>query len=1347
MKNFILLLLLVIPLSLSANQRHLEFSHINLPNNIISKGIKNFIEDDKGYLWFGTSSGLFRYDGYNFVKKGGYNIYDLQNDGEGNLWIVTYGGLFKYNIHTEVIKEVELPFKNFIGHCIIHSKNNEMIFGSSKGLSIIDPKTEEVKHFQQIEGLESGLSSNIIRVIYEDINGNLWLGTHDKLNFFDRQNNKFSNYRIQDKGEVYKKNNLILDIIPLNKSDDDILLVGTETGLALFDRKHGTFKKFHHSSSPYSISNDVVKTLCRVNDDEVWIGTGNGLNIFDVKNQKFERFYASYNNHFSISDDIIYKIYKDKNSTIWLGTNNGIDKIKLSNNTFLVNTIPESEVLLEMGITINKFAFADNGDIWFATNKKGVIKYEKKKDKYITYSVPKVLHSNVKDVLIDKHQNIWIATPGGLNVIDEKNNKIYAYNADKGTEGALQTDYLNRLVMSPKGQIWLGSLKGLYKVTQKENHKLHFTLFEHDSENRNSISGNYIISVSFNNDENPWVLTGNGIDHFNIETGNIQHIEKPEERRNNYIRHISFTGNDTLWVAYGNNIYRHILSQNTSTFIFKANGPLKNFLVLDDDIWYTISSRLFKYNWKSQKETIYSSQITGIETYRSNAIEIHNNRVFVGGDNGFMTFIPKQVNLKPIPSKVILTSLNILNKNVDKDKEINGRVIINQPFDELKELNLNHDENSFTINFSTLDFRDDNSLQYQVKLEGLEDKWQSLEGSRNFASYIKIKPGNYTFKVKVTDNFGKFNDTVLKLKITIQPPLWATWWAKVVYFVLVCLLVYLAHRITVSNIHFQNQFELEKIKREQDDEIHQMKLKFFTNVSHELRTPLTLITSPLEELKSIEDDQQKQKLIEIITRNTKRLSRLVNQVLDLRKLDQGAEKLALSKNDMIKLTKNIVHDFMDPSLKRNIDLKFYSNETESIFMFDFEKMEKVIYNLITNALKYTPDNGNIIIKVDQLEATHPEDILPTTLCQRIRVSDSGIGISKEAQDQIFERFVNVKMENFIGQQGTGIGLSLVNDYVKMHNGWIELKSEEEKGTEFEIYLPMQEASNEEVIEVSEKEVMEQETAEVEKLEAEALQETEGSILPKLLIIDDDADMLSFLAHCFETNYQVITAKNGKEGWEQAKKQMPDLIISDWMMPEMNGVELCNKLKVNILTNHIPVIILTAKGGMDSKMEGIEKGADDYISKPFNVEYLRLRVQNIINQRKKLNEKIKREFGKETEKDAMPTFEEKFLNEVIEHIEKNIDNSEFNVKALGECIGMGQTNLYRKIKSMTGMTVNEFIRTVRLKKAGQLLKQGEFNVSDVMYMVGFTHRSYFSKSFKEMYGVTPKEYTKTTVPVI
>ncbi|OHX64637.1 hypothetical protein NH26_24000 [Flammeovirga pacifica] len=1318
----------------------MEFSHVDLSDdNILSKRVRCFLEDDKGYLWFGTTKGLYRYDGYEYKKYlSEKNICALELDEEGNIWITSFRALLKYNYAQDTFENIDLPIENFTAFNIKKLKSGEMFFASNLGFCLINPKTEEIKNYQKIPGLENGLSSNIIRTVYEDTEGNLWIGTHDQLNFFDRKNERFSKYRIQKENELHKKNNLILDIIPYDKNDDQFLIIGTETGLAFFDRRLKTFKKYTYSKNEHSLTNNVVKSICRVSDDEIWIGTGNGLNIFDVKTQKFERFYASYQNHFSISDDLIFKIYKDKNGIVWLGTNNGIDKIEIKNDTFLTNRLPHSEAFLKMGTTVKSFAFAENGDIWLGTIKKGLIKYDKKLDKYINFQVPQILHSDVKDILIDRNQNIWVATPGGLNFIDHKTGKIYAYVADIGKEDALQTDYLFSISESKDGDIWLGGMKGLYKINQLGNHQLAFKNFTHDPTNKNSISGNFIVDVIFNNNNSPWVLTGNGADIFNTNTGSITHIQKPEGKKNHYLNQVLFNEDGSIFILIGKNLYNYNVSTKEYDLILTSATPIKSCVRKNNDLWYTTHSKLIKYNLGDQSEVIYSSRLTGLNSYNQYAVGVQNDRIYLGGENGFVNFNYGEVNIEAKPSNVLLTGIKILNTKIYQNQTYNERVMFDKPFDELKKLTLSHEENSFTFNFSTLDFRKDDNLFYKVKLEGLEDDWQVIAGNRNEISYVKVKPGNYTFMIQVTDSFGNYSDNITKINVEVNPPLWATWWAKLFYFIFLCGLFYLAHKLTVSNINFQNKFELEKVKREQSDEVHSMKMKFFTNVSHELRTPLTLISSPLEELKALEDDRQKLNLLNIITRNTDRLSRLVNQVLDLRKIDQGGEKLSLSSNDIVKLSRSIMHDFMDAALQRSINLNFYTDQKESLILFDFEKMEKVIYNLVTNALKYTPDNGEIKLKLDQVKVKNPLQDGQIATYQRITIIDSGLGISKENQDQIFERFVNVKMNNFIGQQGTGIGLSLVNDYVKMHSGWIDLKSEEGKGSEFTVYLPLihqeEDTPTEEIIE-------DVETSMSVEEEMTSIEEESDNTQPKLLIIEDDRDMQEFLVHCFESKYQVVTANNGKEGWDKAKKQMPDLIISDWMMPEMNGIELCNKLKSNILTNHIPVIILTAKGGMENKMEGIEKGADDYISKPFNVEYLRVRVQNIIHQRTKLNERIKREFGVENEENTMPSFEEKFLNEVMQEIEKNIDNSEFNVKSLGECIGMGQTNLYRKIKSMTGMTVNEFIRTVRLKKAGQLLKNGEYNVSDVMYMVGFTHRSYFSKSFKEMYGMSPKEYTK------
>ncbi|MBB6462283.1 hybrid sensor histidine kinase/response regulator transcription factor [Flammeovirga kamogawensis] len=1337
------LILLFLSLNILASPRNLELQHIDLPESISSRHVTCFLEDDLGFMWIGLSSGLIKYDGYRSEKMMSNNIRHLIMDKDKNVWVATFSEIFKYDKEENYFTKVDLKVGKITPFSMTLSKLGEVIIGTNKGLHIINTDTEEIVSYQHHKGIDNGLSDNIVRVIYEDQESNLWIGTHDQLNKLDRKTETFTRYRIQDKSEVYKKNNLILDIISLSDKDDDQLLIGTETGIALFDSKTGAFKKYHQKNDEKTLSNDVIKSLCKINNNEVWVGTGYGLNIFSLKTFTFQRYFANYNNHYSISSNIVNVVHKDRSGTIWIGTDNGVDNITFLDNAFKTNIFPGSEKFLQRGISVVNFTEDRIGNIWLATSNYGLIKYDKKKDEYEYFKVPRILHSSVKQVLVDKENKVWIVTVGGLNVYDQKTKKMYAYVADKANELALQTNYLFCIGESPKGQIWLGSMYGVYKLNQKENNKIEFVNFRKEDDNENSISGNYISSITFHNNENPWIATGDGVNYFNLSQGKFYKYPMINKTRVLNLNQLVVDDEGAIWGASKRKVYKFNKTKSEFDEVFSADNIIRSFQVNGDELWYATNVNIHVYNFSTAANLVLSSTRTGIKNFNRAATSIIDGRIYFGGLSGFVSFLPNEVNKKSIEPTVRITGLKVSNKEVKVNKELNDRVLFTKNLNKVDQLTLDHEENTFTIYFSAMDYREKNTHNYQFKLEGLQDEWETMSGLTDFVSYNKIKPGKYTFKVRASNNFGEFGENFTALNFVINPPIWATWWAKVIYFTMLTLLFFIARKISVKNVKVQNKLHLEQVEREKSEEVNQMKIKFFTNISHELRTPLTLISSPLDELETIEVDTQKLKLIQIIQRNTARLSRLVNQVLDLRKIDQGAEKLSIEEYDIVRLSRNITHDFMETALQRNIDLNFNTNQPEGIMWFDLEKLEKVIYNLISNSLKYTPDNGTIGVKMDVTKASHPYRKIPITEYQQIIITDSGIGIPKDLQSQIFERFTNIKMDNFMGQQGTGIGLSLVHDYVKMHGGWVELKSEEGSGSEFTVYLPLSKTFIEDYEEKHvEKELIEEEYhPEEETKEEEIESSSEKGGKEKILVVEDDRDMQSFLVHCLEETYHVITANNGKEGWDKAKKEMPDLILSDVMMPEMDGIEFCTKAKSDLLTNHIPFVLLTAKGGIDNKKDGIEHGADDYIAKPFNVDYLRVRVNNILTQREKLRESFRREMKTQPNEVVVPSFEEKFLDEVMQEIEKNMDNSEFNVKILGEKIGMGQTNLYRKIKSMTGMTANEFIRNVRLKRAGQLLKQGQYNVSDVMYMVGFTHRSYFSKSFKEVYGVTPKEYTK------
>ena len=531
----------------------------------------------------------------------------------------------------------------------------------------------------------------------------------------------------------------------------------------------------------------------------------------------------------------------------------------------------------------------------------------------------------------------------------------------------------------------------------------------------------------------------------------------------------------------------------------------------------------------------------------------------------------------------------------------------------------------------------------------------------------------------------------------------------------------------------------EKREHQRSEELIELKTRFFTNITHELKTPLTLISSPVDELLTKELDPSTKKRLSLVKRNTDRLKNLVNQILDIRKIEAGGEKLSIQKYDIVKFCNQIKSQFTEEAIKRNIFLQFSTEPESLIIWFDLEKVEKILINMLSNAFKFTPDKGTIRVNI----GFNPEQIEGDYVF--ITVSDTGKGISKEDQTHLFDRFNSLSSPNFTNQKGTGIGLSIINEYAVMHGGSVSIDSLPDMGSKFTFSLPIKKSmlTNYEISDRLRDDLLE-EIEQADELNDEEndslLEEQDSDKTLKVLIVEDDPDMREFLRDGLNADYMIYEAEDGKEGLKKTIKIRPDIIISDLMMPIVDGLEFCAKIKADVRTSHIPFILLTAKGDLDSKLSGIETGADDYIRKPFNLEHLATRVKTLIKQREELRRIYQQQMKLEPSKITVNSVDERFLDELLNKIESEIDNSELSVKILSEMMGVNPTNLYRKIKALTGQTATEFIRNIRLKRAAQLFKnEKHLNVSEVMYMVGFTHRSYFTRCFKELFGVSPKSY--------
>ncbi|MEO0472122.1 MAG: response regulator, partial [Bacteroidota bacterium] len=732
---------------------------------------------------------------------------------------------------------------------------------------------------------------------------------------------------------------------------------------------------------------------------------------------------------------------------------------------------------------------------------------------------------------------------------------------------------------------------------------------------------------------------------------------------------------------------------------------------------------------------------------------LQNGKLLFGGVNGFNVFQPDNLYMNPFPPEIAFTSFQILNRPINAGDQFNGRVILEKSISQTEQIHLNYDENSFSVEFAALHFSAPTKNQYAFRLEGFQEEWAYVDAGKRFATFTNLGPGEYTLQVKASNNDGLWNNQIKNLVIRISPPFWQTWWAFLIYFFTFVGLLWAFRRYTVIGIREKHDLVLERLDKEKTEEIQQLKLQFFTNISHEIRTPLTLITGPLEYLLTsgrglAYEDREKQYLL--IRKNADFLLRLVNQLLDFRKIDQKQFSLKVFESDIVSYVKEITEPFQFIANKKNLTYTFHADVPHLTAWFDPDIIDKTLNNLLSNAFKFTPEGGKVEVHISALT---PAETKGTSISGlhglELRILDSGPGIPEEDREHVFDRFFKSKQDSGENSLGAGIGLSYTRDLIHLHQGIIKVEPATLGGACFVVQIPVEGAAyNQENIGApSELRTREQipiwdqykDETEAEKTQEESTNNEETAPQVSILVVDDNKDIRSFVRNALQQSYQIYEAEDGIEGLEMAKEHSPDLIISDIMMPRMNGIELCQELKSNPLTSHIAVIMLTARASDESEKESLEFGADAYIRKPFKLDLLQLKVKNLLRLRNQIHQQFRKEVILQPEAVSATSTDEIFLKKAMDLIEEHMTDPDFNVENMAVEIGMSRSKLYLKLKALTGQSSSEFIRRVRLKRAVQLLESSDLTVKEIMYMTGFNTASYFSKCFKKVYGIVPSEY--------
>jgi len=1359
-------------------RENLKFGHLSIIDGLSKNGVTSILKDAKGFMWFGTYDGLNRFDGVDF-KVYYHNIYDstsissnwindLFEDSDGNLWIGTLNGLNYYNKEEDNFKHFTLDSRFFSNeltnsiNTIIERDDKSLWVGSRYGLYVFDKV--ELKFYPLIDEINDNLNINNISALKKDSYDRLWIGTNAGSYTYNLAKERFINVIDNKK---YAVNDLSISTIW--EDVYGIIWIGTNDGLfKITENKVDVYKKSNTSSG---INNNIIHCICEGPNGLIWIGTeSGGLNQYDRSTNSFYHFLHDPTNPFSIGQNVVHSLYFDVNGILWAGHDaKGISYYDLNQKRFQHYIKQEGNSNSLSDNVVNCFYEDKNGLLWIGTSKGGLNVFDRGNEKYWSYKShptdPYSLSSEVvRTVFVDSKDNIWVGTYlGGLNRFDRKIQKFYHYQRDVNDPKSLSNNIVNTIMEDYAGKIWIGTHMGI-NVYDPENKRVEFLHHKHDSSIPTSLSSDRVNIIYEDSERNIWVGTDGGLNLFNPQKEKAfftHHKHDKDDSTSISLDDISSIYEDkqnTLWVGTkGGGICK--FNKKTNSFVsFNQDDGLANNTVhgiLEDNngnLWISTNKGLSKFNKKTGIFKNYTVN-DGLQSdeFRYNAYYKNNSgEMFFGGINGFNVFYPDSIRDNTFVPPVVFTDFEIFNKPVQL-KKYDQNSPLEKHISQTRNLLLSYKHNILTFGFAALNFTSPGENQYAYKLLGFDNDWNYI-GTRNRISFTNLDPGNYTLEIIGSNNDGVWNENGPSINIEILPPFWKTTEAYLFYILFFIIITILIIRFFINRGKLRNELILEQKMHN----IDLLKLQFFTNISHEIRTPLTLILGPLSSiLAGIQNGKIKEQLL-MINRNAEQLHRFINELLDFRKLEAGKMRLEIVRGDVVAFVKRIVDAFKQNGQQRDINIHFNTNIDKLNILFDRDKLEKILNNLLSNAIKYTPDGGSITVKFQHLKSIDKQGVndpgKTAKECYKISVKDTGIGISSKEIDKIFNRFYQSDNTVFQKKGGTGIGLTLTKEFVNLLKGEIYVNSEQGKGSKFTIIFPIdpEELLNEyHTIKEPTETIKNKKRDNLDNFPVhEAGENIDLSVnkqkKPLLLVIDDNIDLLTFIRNELDQYYNIEEAKDGREGLEKAWELLPDLIISDILMPLVDGIEFCTKVKTDERTSHIPVILLTARTSVENIKEGLETGADDYITKPFNAELLISRVQNLIESRKKLRERFKHEVWLKPKDVAITPVDEVFLQRAIDIVEQNMSNPEFDVDSLAKKVGMGRTQLYQKLNALTNQSVKEFIRNLRLKRAVQLIEQNQITITEVAYKVGFQERASLYKAFKKQFGKSPTEYTNVNV---
>ncbi len=1359
LKPLMVMILAICCFVTNAQNEQYVFSRLDALNGLSNNQVNTIRKDHNGFIWFGTMSGLNRYDGYTVkVFKNNPNdstslvdnyVNSIWECPDNKFWVISRAGVSVYDPVKEkfnrddqgYLRSLQLP-TGTVNHVKKDSKNNYWFVYDSAGVYKVG-HDKKVQRFVHDDNITTSISSNTVTNITEDDNGHLWLiHRNGILEILDGDAGKII-YRSTMLKQMLKGEysyNMFID-------KDRAVWIWTTQPLGLFyvDTSDNS-AVYNESSAVCRLNNNLVNGVTQDDHGNIWVATDHGgINLINKRSNSIKYLLNDPENAKSLGQNSINTLYRDNNGIIWIGTyKQGVsyfneNLIKFAHYKHKAsdrNSLPYDDV--------NRFVEDKKGNLWIGTNGGGLIYFDRQLNKFYQYlhdpNNQNSLSSNViVSLCIDHEEKLWIGTYlGGLNCFDGK--KFIHYRHNPADPNSVAEDRIWEIMEDAKKNLWIGTLgKGVDKFDRKSGRFIHFqNVFNPDA----LPQSDYIMAIQEDKKGNLWIGTSGGIEVFDFTTNKATHYNsssQPNSLSNDNVLSIHEDNQGRMWVGTreGLNLYND-RDNNFRTFT-KSDGLADNTVltILEDNnnnLWITtpngVSNLILKKDFTQENiiEDIKNydeiTNLQGKEFNENAALKTKKGELILGGPYGFNIIEASFLHKKQPKPKIVFTNFQVFNKDIAAGDMINGSVIINAAIAETNEITLRSKENFFSIEYASLDFSHGNGDKYAYMLEGFNKDWLTTDGKERKATYTNLDPGTYYFKVKAFNSEGVWTDEK-QLKITVLPPFWKTPLAFTIYGLVIAGILFLARKITVERTRMKYEVVLQKKEADRMHALDTMKTKFFTNVSHEFRTPLSLILSPLDKVvKNTHDPNQKNQL-QLIQRNAKRLLQLVNQLLDFRKMEVQQFILHPSVGDVVVFCKDISSSFSDIAEHKGISFTINSEVEKLEMYFDKDKLEKILFNLLSNAFKYTPNNGEVGIT---LSLTQNDRF-------RIKVRDTGIGIPTDKQEKIFERFFQNVPES-MDNQGSGIGLAITREFVRLHNGEVSVESEPDKGTTFVVDIPVR------TVDEAVKTPSLAELPNVGSADSIILPPHDVKKRPTILVVEDNEDFRFYLKDNLKQKYNVIEAADGKLGWQMVKEHLPDLVVSDIMMPFITGIELSKRIKNDPRTAQIPVVLLTAMNDEESQIEGYNIGINDYIPKPFTFEILETRIRNILVQQKQLIKNIQRQVEVNPTDTPVTSADEQFMTMISEAVERNISNADYSVEDLSRDLFMSRVAVYKKILALTRKTPIEFIRTMRMKRAAQLLSKSQMPVSQIAYEVGYNNPKIFSKYFKEEYKMSPSQYQKT-----